>query len=979
MNANQNQTNSINYFGYSNHLSDFFNLEEIQRLQDLFAKANGVASVITLPDGTPLTRPSQITRFCEDMLSGTDYDFLNCFKLDEEIDPYIQEGPVIQLCLNGGLWVACSNITVGGMHRANWIIGQVRNEKADEQRMIQYAHEIGANSDEFLKAFKEMPAMSMEQFNKVSNLLFEFASELTAKAYNNLQTKLQISEQQKTIELLQDDVIRIQSQFNQAPLDSGFLILKREFNGSELALRESEEIMRYIVKHDPNAIAIYDRNLHYIAVSERYLHDYGVKEADIIGKHHYEVFPEMPQKWKDIHQRCLAGEVERDEDDFFERPDGSVTYNRWECRPWRRVNGEIGGIITYTEVTTERKRAEKELKESEEKYRNIFIYNPQPMWIYDLETLAFLEVNEAAVNHYGYSREEFMLMTLKDIRPGEDIPLFLSHIKPGSYSQNPKNGWRHIKKNGEIIYVEISANSVLFNGRSARHILINDITDRMQAEYKLKDALVEAQRFSLLLDHISAHIYMKDSQSRYVYANKHTLELFGCSAHELIGCDDSRFFLPDIVKRLREIDMRVLQGEETAEEFDVTDLSGERHFYWEIKVPIYSDSEKKTIWGILGISTDITRRKLTEEKLKESEERFRSLYEDSTMGLYRTTPDGKILLSNPALVKMIGYSSFEELVSRNLETDSFEPTYERKQFLERIEMYGEINDLEFAWTRKDGTIIYVNESAKAIRDNYGKTLYYDGTVEDITKRKLAEKELVKAKEKAEESDRLKSAFLANMSHEIRTPLNSIIGFSELMSDPDFEQDKDYQFAQIINASGNNLLAIISDIMDISKIEAGQMQINKRSFSVHQLMTEIQKEYSFKAIERKIELRLDPLIPTEEVIIESDQTKLRQILVNLVGNSIKFTEKGYIEIGMRIKEDFLEFHVKDTGIGISAEFQTLIFERFRQVESSYARKYGGTGLGLAISKSLTELLGGTLWLESKEGKGSTFYFTIPNSK
>ena len=133
---------------------------------------------------------------------------------------------------------------------------------------------------------------------------------------------------------------------------------------AEERLRESEENMRYIIKHDPNAIAVYDRGLHYIAVSDRYLRDYGVKEEDIIGRHHYEVFPEMPQRWKEVHQRCLAGAIERNDDDSFERPDGSITYNRWECRPWRRVDGSIGGIITYTEVTTERKIAEEALRAS---------------------------------------------------------------------------------------------------------------------------------------------------------------------------------------------------------------------------------------------------------------------------------------------------------------------------------------------------------------------------------------------------------------------------------------------------------------------------------------------------------------------------------------------------------------------------------------------------------------------------------------
>ena len=215
-----------------------------------------------------------------------------------------------------------------------------------------------------------------------------------------------------------------------------------------------------------------------------------------------------------------------------------------------------------------------------------------------------------------------------------------------------------------------------------------------------------------------------------------------------------------------------------------------------------------------------------------------------------------------------------------------------------------------------------------------------------------------------------------MSHEIRTPLNSIIGFSELMSDPDFDRDQLSEFAGIINVNGNNLLLLISDIMDLSRIEAGQVKLRKSIFSVNQLIKEIRNEYSFKAEEKGIELRLDPLNPGEEIFVENDALRIKQILVNFVGNAIKFTKVGFIEIGIRLNGDFILFQVKDTGIGIAPKHREHIFERFRQVETAYCREHGGTGLGLAISKSLVELMGGKLWMESEQGKGSVFYFNIP---
>ncbi len=248
--------------------------------------------------------------------------------------------------------------------------------------------------------------------------------------------------------------------------------------------------------------------------------------------------------------------------------------------------------------------------------------------------------------------------------------------------------------------------------------------------------------------------------------------------------------------------------------------------------------------------------------------------------------------------------------------------------------------------------------------------------QDITERKQMMLDLIRSKERAEESDRLKSAFLANMSHEIRTPLNSIIGFSELMTDPNFNATQQFEFAKMINVSGNNLLSIITDIMDISKIEAGQIRVENAVFSVGRLLSGLQREYSFNALKKGLQLKLDQLNTTEDILCESDENKVRQVLVNLIGNAIKFTKEGVIELGVRVTNEFVQFHVRDTGIGIPDQYHNYVFDRFRQVESADTRRYGGNGLGLAISKSLVELLGGKIWVESAHGKGSVFYFTIP---
>ncbi len=251
------------------------------------------------------------------------------------------------------------------------------------------------------------------------------------------------------------------------------------------------------------------------------------------------------------------------------------------------------------------------------------------------------------------------------------------------------------------------------------------------------------------------------------------------------------------------------------------------------------------------------------------------------------------------------------------------------------------------------------------------------SMEDMTELKEKEKDLLEAKIKAEESDKLKTAFLANMSHEIRTPMNAIVGFAELLKDPNLPVDQRLEFSNILTSSCETLSAIIDDIIDIAKIEAGQTKIRYADCLIDEVMQELYTFFSeeIKNEEKKIDLRLKS---RRGRVIVTDRPRLMQILSNLLDNAIKFTDEGVVEFGCRSSEDeFVEFYVSDTGIGIPEEMHDLIFDRFRQLDNSTSRKHGGTGLGLAISKNLVELMGGKIWLESSAGKGTTFFFRLPN--
>lgn len=271
---------------------------------------------------------------------------------------------------------------------------------------------------------------------------------------------------------------------------------------------------------------------------------------------------------------------------------------------------------------------------------------------------------------------------------------------------------------------------------------------------------------------------------------------------------------------------------------------------------------------------------------------------------------------------------------------------------------------------------FSNNTVGIIQDGFLNSIW--GTQNDITKNKEAEFELIEAKFRAEESDQLKSAFLANMSHEIRTPLNGILGFAELLDDDDLQKKDRRKFIKIIHNNSNQLLQIISDILDISKIETKQLLINKSPFSLNELMDEISLylKNSVNKLGKEIEIVTIKELPQDEDWVVSDRIRVNQVITNLANNAVKFTKEGTVTIGYEIIKRKLRFFVRDSGKGIPAEKQADVFDRFSQVDPTSIRKYGGAGLGLPISKGIVELLKGKIGFNSELDKGSEFYFHIP---
>jgi len=383
---------------------------------------------------------------------------------------------------------------------------------------------------------------------------------------------------------------------------------------------------------------------------------------------------------------------------------------------------------------------------------------------------------------------------------------------------------------------------------------------------------------------------------------------------------------------------------------------------------------------LLIVVRDITEQKKAEEELLAAKEKYREIFDNALEGIFQSTPEGLFITINPALAQMWGYASPEEIITsvKDIASEIFVNPDRRKEYKKLMQEKGEVREFEYQSYSIDKKVIWLSENARAVRDTSGKIIYYEGNIQDITLRKQAMAELERAKEAAEAAAQAKTDFLANMSHEIRTPLNAIYGMTSLMLDTPLN-DEQQDFIKTIRGGSDTLLSVINDILDFSKIEAGKMELEEQPFRLRGCIEDVLDLLAEKSAKKMLELAyiIEDGVPP---LVIGDVTRIRQILVNLLNNALKFTDKGEVIVFLKSmlleKNQYeLQFSIRDTGIGIPKDKLDRLFQSFSQVDSSTTRKYGGTGLGLAISKELVEKMGGRMWVESEEGKGSTFHFTI----
>jgi len=380
----------------------------------------------------------------------------------------------------------------------------------------------------------------------------------------------------------------------------------------------------------------------------------------------------------------------------------------------------------------------------------------------------------------------------------------------------------------------------------------------------------------------------------------------------------------------------------------------------------------------LGTVLDITKQAQLAEKLKNSEERLSQIIKVSKDWIWEIDTNGLYTYASEKVEDILGYKS-AEIVNKKYFYDFFPE--ENREKLKKIafKSFKQKKTLSSFITpniSKNGDIVWFSTNGTPILDNNGNLIGYIGADDDITKRIKTEKKLINAKREAEESDRLKDEFIQNMSHEIRTPMNAILGFSEMLSIPDLTDKKRAHFVEIIQNSGKQLVLIIDDILEISRLETKQIKVIEEPVNLNDLFLNLFSIFNIKSKEKKIQLYLKKGLSDRQSVILTDKKILNTAINNVLNNALKFTSKGFIELGYRLENSELEIYVKDTGIGIEPEKHVIIFVRFSQAEKELSKKSGGLGLGLSIAKENIKLLGGDIKLESKKDVGSTFFITIP---
>ncbi|MFA6582966.1 MAG: PAS domain S-box protein [Elusimicrobiaceae bacterium] len=957
-------------------ITDMFSLEELQKIQDAFAAATGVASIITQPDGTPITRPSNFCRLCSDIIRKTEKGLKNCMKSDAALGAYNPDGPIVRPCLSGGLWDAGASISIGGRHGAKWLIGQVRNEQTDEARMLAYAREIGADEAEFKAALAEVPVMSTEQFRKIADFLFMFSSVLSLKAYQNIQQARYITERNAALDNVRTFSYAVASAFD------SFIMADMRWR-----VTYSNDFARKTFGYTTDGFLAL--NLADLLTDSQA----SVPIADAVDK---------AGRW--------AGNVK------CRRADGGEISVTLSVSAIKNEKGDVIARLCIARDITKQEEAEAAFRQQQEELKisqatsiaqknsreyleTIINAIADPLFVKDTQHRWVL-VNDALGRFLGIPKEEMLGKSDPDFFPKDQCEVFWAKddelFARGGTDVNEEfitdaSGLVHTISTVKAIHTDLSGNKFIVG-------TIRDISEK---------------RFRGLYESLADGLVRTDLGGMILECNQAFRDMLGYTDRELKQLAPDTLTPPPWRDGERELFRTKMFPNGFCEPYEkeLMKKDGQRLSVsvraWTIK-----DKDGRNI-GIWSLVRDISERKKTELELAKYRENLEELVKARTEelvvlnqlvhgslaaadvgawwidfkepGIYHALDNtAKILGQVPSSSSDKSYQvrDWVELLSK---TKAACPEY-AGIIDENLDLFTGTISGKYPNYRSvypvlmpDGSIKWLDTRADVpSRDEHGHALLMTGTMIDITKIKQAEDEIIRARETAETANRAKSEFMANMSHELRTPLNSIIGFSDVLKDETVGSlnGQQKEFLTDISDSGRHLLAIINDVLDLSKIESGKMTLDIQSFEILKLL-----ENSLSLIKERVarnNIAVELAVAPGTGAIRADEIRIRQVIFNLLSNAVKFTPSGG-KIGVSAKRDGKNviIAVSDTGIGIASQDMERMFAKFEQLGEVRTRKYGGTGLGLAISKEIVERHGGAIWVESEGvNKGSRFTFSIP---
>ncbi len=778
-----------------------------------------------------------------------------------------------------------------------------------------------------------------------------------------------------------------------------------EHKNAEEALRESEEKYRNVVERANDGICIIqDTKVKYANAHLAEMWGSPVEEVIDTSFTDY-IYPDELAKVADNYRQRMAGEDVTPVYETILRNKKGLKINAELNAATTKYQGKLADLVIVRDIT-ERKRMEESLQATKDHLDSLIKASPTIIYTCEVSgeySATFISENVLSV--FGYTPQEFLsypgfwadhiypedkervFSGLTDIlNKGSHIHEYRFRVKDDSYR------WVHDEL--KVIH-DNDLNPVKMHG------YITDITERMRAEEALRE---REQSYKTLADSGHALIWTSGTDKLCDYFNRPWLEFTGRTLEQEMGNGWAEGIHPvDRQHCLNTYSEAFDRRESFSLEYRLKRYDGEYRWIIDEGCPRF-DSKGEFI-GYIGHCLDITERKQAEEALDREQYLMYALMNNVPDSIYFKDRASRFIRIGKAQAKLFGLSDPSEAEGKT-DFDFFTEEHARQAYNDEQEIIrtGQPMSKEEKETWADRPDTWASTSKLPLHDKEGNIIGTFGISMDITRLKNDElllkeknkeiegrnkeyqqlnkkllqinKKLKQAKEKVEESDKLKTAFLQNISHEIRTPLNGIIGFSDMITNPDLTPEKQEQYFKIIRNSGDQLISIMNDIIVIATIEAGQEETHEKETNINKFLQLIKSQNTLSAETKNLSFTVSSALTDNEAIVLADETKLIQILTNLVSNAIKFTTEGFIKVNCRLDGNFLKFAVEDTGIGIPPEMHEKIFGRFFQIDHSETRLYGGTGLGLSIVKSYVHFLNGEIHLDSIPGKGSTFYFTVP---